>query len=405
MALTIHDSLSGEPRPVRRRPGRPVGMYVCGPTVYAPAHVGHARTYLYFDVLRRTLEGTGVPVRHVMNLTDFEDKIVIRAASEGEGWRSLGRREGRGFLRDLHALGALRPHRTPRSSENLPAILTVAQALARTGRVEQRDGAWYYDPPPDPPGANFPIANDLLRHAVLDPGVPIPATNESLREFVIWKRQDPPAPSWPGPFGRGVPGWHLECFAMARRFIGIPVDIHGGGADLVYPHHYAENEVALALRGLPVARTFVHTGFVTANGAKMSKSTGTLVGLRAALEEFGSDALRWYLLDAPYHQRLPWDHAAAARAREEFASLRSTFRSSTRRSAGGGVPARELAALPRRIAEDLSVNLGVEHAFDRLRAWAERLRSTGSGSIADATGVQVRSSYAKIGALLGLRLV
>ncbi|HZY70760.1 MAG TPA: class I tRNA ligase family protein [Thermoplasmata archaeon] len=404
MVLELHDSLTGSTRPVRRRPGRPLGMYVCGPTVYAPAHVGHARTYLYFDVLRRTLEAAGVPVRHVMNLTDFEDKIVVRADSEGDSWRSLGRREGRGFLSDLRALGTLPPHRTPRSSENLPAILTVAEALARTGRVEQRDGAWYYDPPSDPPGKNFPVASDLLRHAVLDPGVPEPPTDEALREFVIWKRQDPPAPSWPSPFGRGVPGWHLECFAMARRFIGIPVDIHGGGADLVYPHHYAENEVALALRGTPVSRTFVHTGFVTSNGAKMSKSTGTLVGLRGALEEFGPDALRWYLLDAPYHQRVAWDPDAAARAREEFRAVRKTLLNSARPSSRGGVPVRELEALPRAIAQDLGRNLGVESAFDRLRAWTERLRGSASGTIVGASRGEIRQNYARIGALLGLRL-
>ena len=282
MDLLLRDTLSGRAQPVRRRPGRPVSLYVCGPTVYDGAHVGHARTYLFFDLVRRHLEAEGIPVRHVMNVTNFEDKIDARAAELGLGWRSLALREEAGFLRDLRDLRILTPHVQPRASAFVPQMTDVARRLARNGRVHRQGDEWLYSPPNRPAGANFLTGKELGSHAVEEPDHPFPLDDASAGEFMVWKLQDRPRPSWPGPWGRGTPGWHLECYAMAHELLGLPVDVHGGGTDLIFPHHYAENEVALALNHRPFARLFVHPGLVLWEGSKMSKSKGNLVPLRTS---------------------------------------------------------------------------------------------------------------------------
>ena len=325
MPLRVRDTLSGRVEPLRRRPGRAFGMYVCGPTVYAPAHVGHARTYLYFDVVRRSLRADGVSVRHVMNITDVEDKIDRKAASLGISWRTLARREEAGFLRDLDVLGILRPTVRPRASDFIPRMVRLAARLEKTGRIRRQGDAWYYHPPDRPREENFPVSAELAQHAVPEPGHPFPTDESAAGEFMVWQRQEPPLPSWKGPWGPGMPGWHLECYAMADEYLGVPVDLHGGGLDLIYPHHHAENEIALALDGQPFSRRFLHTAFVLQAGAKMSKSTGNLVLLREALTEGGPGGLRWYLLGPRYSQRLEWDRRAFTAAIEEQVRVRRSI--------------------------------------------------------------------------------
>ena len=288
MQLRLVDSLSGRRKGVRAARGRTIGLYVCGPTVYDAAHVGHARTYLFFDVARRVLEAEGYRVRHVMNVTDLEDKIDQRAASLGISSRALARAEERSFFRDLTAFGNLPPTFHPRASEFVPDMIRLARSLERTGRVRRAGGEWRYEAPDRPDGANFAGGADLARHAVEEPGHPFGRSSDWERSFVVWKQLAPPLPSWPSPWGRGAPGWHLQCFAMASHLVGVPVDLHGGGRDLVYPHHFAENEIALALRGAPFSPVFLHTGLVLQNGSKMSKSTGNLVPLRDALARIGA---------------------------------------------------------------------------------------------------------------------
>ena len=381
MTLRVRDTLSGQIREVRRSPGRPLGMYVCGPTVYAPAHVGHARTYLYFDVVRRCLEADGTPVAHVMNITDFEEKIDRRAAGLGISWQSLARREEAAFFRDLDVLGILRPTHRPRASAFIPRMIRVAARLERTGRIRREDGIWYYCPPERPRSENFPMGEQLAEHAVVEPGHPFPATGAGMGDFMVWQRQDPPAPSWPGPWGRGMPGWHLECFAMAQEYLGIPVDLHGGGLDLIYPHHHAENEIALALTGHPYSRLFLHTAFVLQGGAKMSKSVGNLITIREALTEAGPGGLRWYLLGPRYTERLEWDPRALRTAAEEFGRVRSTV---ARWLLGGG-GGRIGAAAARRLSEDvrraLSNGLATDRAFALVARFAERIGRDPTGGI------------------------
>ena len=404
MSLRVRDTLSGLVRPVEPRPKQPLGMYVCGPTVYAPAHVGHARTYLYFDVVRRSLEADGIAVRHVMNITDFEEKIDRRAAALGTTWRRLARREEAGFFRDLDALGILRPTYAPRASDFIPRMVDIAARLEKTGRVRPHNGTWYYCPPDRPREENFPVSTELAQHAVLEPGHPFPEKVSAATEFMVWQRQAAPLPSWKGPWGNGMPGWHLECYAMAEEYLGTPVDLHGGGLDLIYPHHHAENEIALALTGRRFARLFLHTAFVLQSGKKMSKSTQNLVSIREALRLSDAAGLRWYLLHPRYSERLACDHDEHLAASEEHARVRASIARwlrSRRRGGTGAVAARDLAA---GIQRDLSRNLDTHRAIGRLRSFAETLDADGTGGMPSGDRVESIRAIREVEARLGIPL-
>ncbi len=372
-SLSVVDSLTERRTAVRPGAGGRVNLYVCGPTVYAPAHVGHARTYLYFDVARRVLEADGFAVRHVMNVTDVEDKIDRRAAALGISSVRLARLEERGFFRDLAALGVEPPRFRPRAGDYVPQMVRVGRALERTGHVRHDGGEWIYDPPEHPAGANFPTGAELARHVVPEAGQTFAGGNGRDRAILVWKRQEPPLPSWPSPWGRGVPGWHLECFAMASELLGVPVDLHGGARDLVYPHHFAENEIALALRRTRFSRVFLHTGFVLQHGSKMSKSTGNLVALRGMLDRVGVGALRWYLLSRPLRDRLPWDEPGLARAAERYAAVRELFAAWTRPGASGTAGADLGEALARSVRARLADGLRVDAALEELARFASEL--------------------------------
>ena len=390
---------------MRPRPGRPVTLYVCGPTVYDAAHVGHARTYLFFDVVRRFLEAEGTPVHHVMNVTDFEDKIDRRAAELGLSWRALARREEAGFFGDMQAFGALPPAIAPRASAFVPDIVRVAEALAKTGRVRREGDLWIYSPPEHPATINFPTDSDLARHAVIEPDHPFPRREGALGEFVIWKNQESPLPSWNSRWGRGSPGWHLECYAMARRILDIPVDLHGGGLDLIYPHHHAENEIALALDGQPFSRMFLHTAFVLQNGAKMSKSTGNLIPLRTALRRSSRGGLRWYLLSTPYRVRLEWNPRALDLANREYRELCRNLGRWLSPGAGGtlGAPlAEEVAAGAR---SDLSEGLAADRVIQRLRDLSAQLGRDPSGRVASGERSAARRAIHEVEERTGIPLL
>ena len=405
MELRLEDSLSGRRRRVRARDGRSVRLYVCGPTVYAPAHVGHARTYLIFDVVRRFLEAEGLRVRHVMNFTDVEDKIEARAATLGISWQALARREERSFLRDLDRLGVRIPELRPRASEFVPAMVAVGRALERTGRVQRSGDEWFYEPPPRREGENFPSGAELAAHAVPEPEHPFSVGAGSGRAFLVWKRQSPPRPSWPSPWGPGVPGWHLECFAMADRLLGVPVDLHGGGRDLVFPHHFAENETALELEGRRFAYLYLHTGFVLQRGAKMSKSAGNLVSIQSALQGIGAGALRWYLLGHWYRERLEWERRAAERAATEYREVARAFRDWLRPGAGGHGRASDAVVLAASVRAHLAGGLRIDRVLHELHRFADGLDRDPSGRVGSGDRPAARAAIRSIEDRTGIRLL
>jgi cysteinyl-tRNA synthetase len=408
MPLTFRDSLTGRVEPLQVPRRRPLSLYVCGPTVYAGAHVGHGRTYLYFDILRRYFRDRGVPVRHVMNITDFEDKITARAVAMGISWKRLAVDEERRFVGDMDRLHVLRPDVIPRSSAFVPDMIVLIRALEQRGpgHVYSEGDSLYYTPPPDDgTSPNFLSGPELLRHAVPEPGIPLDPNRLPKRDFLLWRRQEPPSPSWASPWGRGAPGWHLECFTMADRHLGIPVDLHGGGFDLMYPHHWAENVISYDLRHAPFSRRYLHTAFVTAARQKMSKSVGNLVLLRVALDRIGPDALRWYLLTPPYQVRLDWSNAEAERACVEFEELARRTATSVAPGAGGCLSIEGLRAVVDGLVASIEDGFLVDRGLERLREWGDELGRAPSPRFARADRHAARDLYGRVEALLGLRLM
>jgi len=323
--LRLYDTRRRGTFAFRPRDKRAVTIYVCGVTPYDTTHLGHARTFLVFDVLARLLEVGGTRVRYAQNVTDVDESILQRAARDGVDWRELGRREERAFLEDMRRLDWRKPDVMPHATGELEAMIRLAERLRRRGHAYELPSGLYYDV------STFPRFGELSRYSVAkmrrilasqdDARLDDPRRRSPL-DFALWRRV-PDGPTWPSPYGRGRPGWHLECSAMSERHLGYPIDIHGGGSDLIYPHHeceIAQSEGAHTGRERFV-RHWVHIAPVRLNAAKMSKSDGNMVFVRDALKRNSPQALRLYLLDI--HHRRPFDHdeERLARARDRAAAL------------------------------------------------------------------------------------
>jgi L-cysteine:1D-myo-inositol 2-amino-2-deoxy-alpha-D-glucopyranoside ligase len=303
-------------------------MYVCGVTPYDTTHLGHARTFLVFDVVARLLKARGKRVRYVQNVTDIDESILQRASRDGVDWRDLGRREERAFLEDMRRLGWRRPDAMPHATAEVAEMERLIQGLIERERAYRLDGGVYFAVGRD---ANYGELSRLPRSKMLrvlaqqdDARLEDPRRRDAL-DFALWRRV-PDGPTWPSAFGQGRPGWHIECSAMALRHLGAGIDIHGGGADLIYPHH--ENEIAqseAATRVRPFVRFWMHVGAVKLDGKKMSKSEGNMVFVRDALRTTSPQALRLYLLDVHYRRPFEHDERRLTRARERAASLAASL--------------------------------------------------------------------------------
>jgi L-cysteine:1D-myo-inositol 2-amino-2-deoxy-alpha-D-glucopyranoside ligase len=321
--LRLYDTRRRAVVPFRPR-SSPITVYVCGVTPYDTTHLGHARTFLMFDVLVRHLEAAGRAVRYVQNVTDVDESILQRAMRDGVDWRDLGRREERAFLADMRRLGWRKPDVMPHATRELPAMRLMIDALLRKGYAYQITGGVYFDT------SRARHYGELARFAKArmrrilgaqdDAALDDPERRHPI-DFALWRRV-PSGPTWPSRFGRGRPGWHIECSAMSLRHLGAQIDIHGGGSDLIYPHH--ENEIAQS-EGATGKRPFVgwwmHTGAVRLQAEKMSKSLGNMIFVRTALETTTREALRLYLLDSHYRRPFDHDEAELVRARERTAAL------------------------------------------------------------------------------------
>jgi len=304
---------------------RTATMYVCGVTPYDTTHLGHARTFLVFDVLARLLETRGQRVRYAQNVTDVDESILQRAAKDKVSWRDLGRREERAFLQDMRRLGWRKPDAMPHATREIPAMIELAERLKRRGHAYETPGGIYYDV------SAFPRIGQLSRFSTPkmrrilasqdDARLDDPSRRSPL-DFALWRRVTD-GPTWPSPFGRGRPGWHLECSAMCDRHLGFPIDIHGGGSDLIYPHHECETAQSEAAHGMRTRFVghWVHVGPMRLDGAKMSKSDGNMVFVRDALKNTSPQALRLYLLDVHYRRAFEHDEERLARARKRAAAL------------------------------------------------------------------------------------
>ncbi len=286
-----------------------VSVYVCGITPYDTTHLGHAFTYTSFDVLIRYLEFLGHEVTYVQNVTDIDDDVLRKAREVGEDWREIGNRWTAHFIRDMQALNVRPPDHFPRATEAVEEMYVMIQALLDGGFAYERSGNVYFHVDSWeafgqlsklPRAEMLPVANERGNH-------PDDPHKRDPLDFVLWQAQAPGEPAWESPWGPGRPGWHIECSTMATDLLGNTVDIHGGGADLVFPHHECEIAQTEGATGVtPFVRFWIHTAMVRHEGEKMSKSLGNLIMIRDLLEQgWRPDALRIYL--NKHHYRRPWE--------------------------------------------------------------------------------------------------
>jgi len=303
MPLRVYNTLTGKKEEfVPLVPGK-VSMYVCGVTVYDHCHIGHARANVVFDVIYRYLLHSGYDVNYVRNYTDVDDKIINRANREGVDFREITERFIAEFDRDMAQLGVAVPTHQPRATEHIDDIIRIVASLVEKGFAYQAGGDIYFSI--EKYNEYLKLSRRNLDDMKAGARIEVDERKSHPMDFVLWKEAKPGEPSWDSPWGKGRPGWHIECSAMSMRFLGATIDIHGGGKDLVFPHH--ENEIAQseAATGRPFVRYWLHNGFVNINSEKMSKSLGNFFTIREVLERYDAEALRFFLLTA--HYRSPLD--------------------------------------------------------------------------------------------------
>ncbi len=284
---------------------RPMTLYVCGVTPYDTTHIGHARTFLTFDLLIRYLRSQGAEVRYCQNVTDVDDPLFARAERDGIGWRELSERQVAQLVADYQGMNLLPPTYFPRASEEIGAMTPIIERLIALGHAYVVGSEVYFSVRTDPEFGRMARMgyDELLALANQRGNNPHDLRKRDPLDFVLWQSGAPRDPKWESPWGLGRPGWHIECSAMATRYLGDQIDIHGGGADLIFPHHPCEIAQTEPVTGKrPFVTTWMHAGLVWLDGEKMSKSLGNLVFARDALREHGADALRWYLMTQHYRE-------------------------------------------------------------------------------------------------------
>ncbi len=324
MSIKIYNTLTKKKEALETlQPGK-VSMYVCGPTVYAEAHVGHAMSALVFDIVRRYLEYRDYEVRHVTNYTDVDDKIIQRAAVEGVDPIQIAQRYIDEFDRHLKDLNILTASEYPRATEEINSIVEAVADLVEKGYAYPLNGDVYYRV------NKFPGYGKLSGRKIEDMEagfrIEVDERKEHPLDFALWKSAKPNEPSWPSPWGNGRPGWHIECSVMCQSHLGDQIDIHGGGNDLIFPHH--ENEIAQseALHGKKFATYWMHNGMMQLSGAKMSKSVGNLVTVDNFLEKYEPGVLRMMILNSSYRSPLTFNEETIGHAEKALKRLRSALR-------------------------------------------------------------------------------
>lgn len=308
MTIRIYDSKTGDKQPFEPLEKGHVRIYVCGITAYDYCHIGHARSALVFDMIVRYFRFCGYKVTYVRNFTDIDDKIINRAAEKNVSCDELAETFINKFHEDMQQLGIDPPSHEPKATEHVQEIIEMVEELVRKGHAYQVDNDVYYRVQSF--GTYGALSGRNLEDMQAGARITVNENKENPMDFALWKGSKPGEPTWESPWGPGRPGWHIECSAMSRKFLGDTFDIHGGGKDLLFPHH--ENEVAQseAVSGKPFARFWVHNGFVTISDEKMSKSLGNFLTIREVLEKYSPETLRLFAFSS--HYRTPLDYSDAA---------------------------------------------------------------------------------------------
>lgn len=429
MVLALYDTLAAREIPfVPSEPGH-AKIYVCGPTTYDDAHIGHARPCITYDVLVRYLRSTGMEVTYVRNVTDIDDKIIKRAAENGETPKALSDRMFVSYTEDMDRLGNIRPDREPRVSETMDEIVSLIEQLIARGHAYQAGGDVYFEV------STFASYGKLSHRKLTDMEA---GASERVDEaelgkkrhpfdFALWKGAKEGEPSWPSPWGQGRPGWHIECSAMSMKELGTTIDLHGGGLDLVFPHH--ENEIAQSecATGQCYSRHWMHNGFVQVNKEKMSKSVGNFFRLREAFARVEPEAIRYSLLSVhyrtPYNLEVDLDDAGNLLSFPQFreAESRLAYLYETRArlveldpsriddgaQEGAGPDIFEFRTrMNGALESDLNTALALAHAATLLKATNELLDRTKQKKtkISRLAHTQAGEALASLGAVLGIGL-
>jgi cysteinyl-tRNA synthetase len=407
MTLKIYNTLTRKKEDFETlQPGQ-VRMYVCGPTVYNKAHIGHAMSAMVFDIIRRYLEFRGYQVIHAMNFTDVDDKIINRANQMGIDPFELAEKYIHDFRQNLVDLNVRPATINPRATQEMPQIIEIVEGLIAKGFAYPMDGDVYFRVSHDEEygklsGRKFDEAQAGYR-------IDVDQRKETSMDFALWKSAKPGEPAWDSPWGKGRPGWHIECSAMNLHHLGEQIDIHGGGNDLVFPHH--ENEIAQTecFTGKMFARYWVHNGMLQLSGEKMSKSLGNLVWIEDFLAKHSADALRMTLLNSGYRGPLTYTDEVVGQSERALERLRSALRPAL--PGAKGAPALSLETLVKQIeTAQAGFNEAMDDDFNTSGAMAQLfdlVRVTNQTRADGATDEQLQAAQLKLRELtgvLGLRL-
>jgi cysteinyl-tRNA synthetase len=376
--ITLHDTSTGRLRALEpEQPGK-VRIYACGPTVYGRAHVGNARPFVVFMLLKRFLLHEGYEVTLVSNITDVNDKIYAAAQTQGIRSDRLAAEMTAAYLGDTDRLELGRPDHEPLASETIPEIVALIERLVERGHAYAAEGDVYFDV------RSYPDYGQISHQDVerMDQGEGVEGADRKRNpvDFALWKRQKPEEDTaWDSPWGRGRPGWHIECSAMAELLLGLEFEIHGGGSDLIFPHHENEAAQTAAARGAPLAQLWVHNGMIQLDATKMAKSVGNVFVLSDALDHHGRDAVLMYFCEGHYHQPLEFNETrlsdAAARVRG--------IREAGRRLVTGPSPEWSVQ-LRQRFLDALAANFNTPQALAAVSNWVKEANRSEPGSVGSA---------------------
>ena len=403
--MRLYNTLTGQERDFVPADGKTVKMYVCGVTPYSATHVGHALSYVIFDTLRRYLEHLGYQVKHVQNFTDVDDKIIQRAQEAGISEEELSERYIADFFRNMDALNIRRADTYPRATQEIPGIIAAIQDLVDKDFAYPAAGDVYFRVNRRPDYGK--LSHRTLEGMIAGARVQVDEDKEHPMDFALWKGAKAGEPAWESPWGPGRPGWHIECTAMSLRYLDYPLDIHGGGQDLIFPHH--ENEIAQseAYTGIePFANYWVHNGLLRLGEDKMSKSLGNLVSVEEALEHYSADALRAYFLSSHYRSPLQYSDEGSAAMERSFDRFRHALRPDRDGDAGaaaatGDNPGAALSPAPFQerftaaMDDDLNTPQAIAALFDLARE-INRARDAGQPVAA------AQDALRQLGGILGL---
>jgi cysteinyl-tRNA synthetase len=343
--------------------GDVVKMYVCGVTPYAECHLGHAMSYVVFDMVRRYLEFRGYKVKYVQNFTDIDDKIIKRAQEAGTTPSALAEKFIAQYFGDMDRLNVRRADVYPRATQEIPKIIEVVKGLIEKGHAYESQGDVYFrvKSASDYGKLSHQSLDDLQAGARVEVGV----DKEHPLDFALWKAAKPGEPWWESPWGNGRPGWHIECSAMSMRYLGETLDIHGGGQDLIFPHH--ENEIAQSegfTGAAPFVKYWMHNGFIQLGGEKMSKSLGIFVTLKQALDRFSPDAIRLFILSSHYRSPINFSEEGVAAAEKGLERLRQAALADIQRGKGDSPAGLDAESFRQRFIE------AMDHDFNSPQALA-----------------------------------